>query len=141
MVVVVLDAEVVVVVAVVVVVVIVVVTDVVVVVAVVTVVVVVAVLSHSLVTDPDLDGIRKVRIPSIGISFMPLPFSPNTLLQPSPAFPTSLSASYMSSQYTPGRGSHHCSSSRSVQHGSFAAALHFFIFVIPTQCLCLLHSA
>ena len=66
-----------------------VVTDVVVVVAVVTVV---ADLSHSLVTDPGLDWIRKVRIPSIGTSFLPLPFTPNTLLQPCPASPATLSA-------------------------------------------------
>lgn len=66
-----------------------VVTDVVVAVA---VVVVVTDLSHSLVTDPGLDGIRKVRIPSIGTSFLVLPFSPNTWLQLCPASPTSLSA-------------------------------------------------
>lgn len=76
MVVVVLDAEVVVVVAVVAVVVVTVVTDIVVVVAVVTVVVVVADLSHSLVMDTGLVGIRKLRIPSIGILFLPLPLTP-----------------------------------------------------------------
>lgn len=91
-VVVVLDAEVVVAVAVVVVVVVTVVTDVVVVVAVVTVVDVVADLSHSLVTDPGLVGIRRLRIPSIGISFLVLPFTLNTLLQLCPALPATLSA-------------------------------------------------
>lgn len=66
-----------------------VVTDVVVAVA---VVVVVADLSHSLVMDTGLDGIRRLRIPSIGISFLPLPLTPNTWLQLCPASPKPLSA-------------------------------------------------
>lgn len=67
-----------------------VVTDVVVAVVVVTVV---ADLSHNLVTDTGLDGIRRLRIPSIGTSCSSLPFTPNTLLQPCPAFPATFSAS------------------------------------------------
>lgn len=69
-----------------------VVTDIVVVVAVVTVDVVVADLSHSLVTDTGLVGIRRLRILSIGTSFLVLPFTLNTWLQLCPAFPTFLSA-------------------------------------------------